>query len=267
MLCLYHAGPSVCAIKVRIVLHEKALSWESKILNVHQGDQFTSEYRKLNPNAVVPTLVHNGRPIIESTIIIEYIEETFPTPELLPRDSYQRAIARLWMKKIDEYVHAACGALTFAIAFRPALLRKSRDELEARFAAIPDANTRERQRASVMLGLDAPQIIVALQNYDKFIAEIEQTLSQSQYLAGDTYSLADVAATPYVNRATMLALDRILLQERPHVAEWFSRIKERPSFRAAIDDYMSEANQKYFLVSRGEIARKVREVMTLNRTV
>lgn len=265
MLYLYHAGPSVCAIKVRIVLHEKTLSWESKIVNVHQGDQFTPEYRKLNPNAVVPTLVHNGWPIIESTVIIEYLEETFPTPMLMPHDPHLRAVARLWMKKVDDYVHAACGALTFAIAFRPALLRKSPDALAARFAAVPDPNTRERQRASVMLGLDSPHIALALRNYDKFIGEMEQTLSQSQYLAGDIYSLADVAATPYVNRATMLALDSILLEGRPRVADWLSRIKERPSFRAAIGDYMTEDDEKYFSISREETARRIRAIMPLDR--
>jgi len=123
MLTLYHAGPSVSAIKVRLVLHEKNLPWESKLVQVHRGDQFSAEYRKLNPNAVVPTLFHDGRPIIESTVIIEYLEDVVPAPPLLPRDPYQKAMARLWMKKVDDYLHAACNALTFAIAFRPILLR------------------------------------------------------------------------------------------------------------------------------------------------
>ncbi len=131
-------------------------------------------------------------------MIIEYLEETFPTTALMPRDPYRRALARLWMKKIDDYVHAACGALTFAIAFRPVLLRKTSEELEARFAAIPDLHTRERHRSSVMLGLDAPQSTIALQNYDKFIGEMEQTLSQSQYLAGDTIR-SDPTCEPHDN--------------------------------------------------------------------
>lgn len=262
MLCLYHAGPSVSAIKVRLVLHEKNLPWQSRLVHVHRGEQFTAEYRKLNPNAVVPTLVHDGRPIIESTVIIEYLEDTFPEPPLLPRDSYQRAMARLWMKKVDDYLHAACNASTFAIAFRPILLRKkTREELEARFAAIPDPNMRERQRQAVLLGLEAPQVGAALRNYDKFIGEMEEALARSPYLAGDSYSLADVAATPYVNRTTMLALDGPLLNERPRVLAWFRRIRERPSFQAAIENHMTESDRDYFRVSREETEAGVRKIL------
>jgi glutathione S-transferase len=262
MLILYHAGPSVSAIKVRLVLHEKNLPWQSRLVHVHRGEQFTAEYRKLNPNAVVPTLVQDGRPIIESTIIIEYLEDAFPMPPLLPRDPYQRAVARLWMKKVDDYLHAACNALTFAIAFRPILVRKNtREQLETRFAAIPDPNTRERQRQAVLLGFEAPQVGAALRNYDKFIGEMEETLVQSPYLAGDRYSLADVAATPYVNRATMLALDGTLLAARPHVLAWFRRVRDRPSFDAAIEQHMTEADREYFRVPREETEADVRKVL------
>src|SRR5882672_4241875 len=145
MLYLYHATPSVCAIKVRIVLSEKTLPWDGKILDLLRGDQFQPEYRKLNPNAVVPTLVHDGHTIIESTVIIEYLDEAFPTPALMFADPYHRAVARHWMKKIDDYLHGACAALTFAIAFRRLLLKKTPEELEARFAAISDPTMRERQ--------------------------------------------------------------------------------------------------------------------------
>jgi glutathione S-transferase len=244
------------------VLHEKNLPWQSKLVHVHRGEQFTAEYRKLNPNAVVPTLVHDGRPIVESTIIIEYLEDSFPDPPLLPRDSYQRAMARLWMKKVDDYLHAACNALTFAIAFRPILLRKKTpEELEARFAAIPDPNMRERQRQAVLFGLDAPQVGAALRSYDKFIGEMEETLAQSPYLAGDGYSLADAAATSYVNRATMLALDGALLNERPRVLAWFQRIRERPSFQAAIEEHMTDGDRDYFRVSREETEAAVGKIL------
>src|SRR3982074_3779971 len=94
MLILYHAGPSVCAIKVRLVMNEKRLPCDGKILDLRRGDQFRPEYLKLNPNAVVPTLIHDGRTINESTIIIEYLDEAFPSPTLMSTDPYQRAVAR-----------------------------------------------------------------------------------------------------------------------------------------------------------------------------
>lgn len=261
MLQLYHAGPSVSAIKVRLALHEKKLTWESKLLNVHHGDQFTAAYRKLNPNAVVPTLVHDGRPIIESTVITEYLEDSFPEAALMPAAAHERASARLWMKKVDDYLHAACGALTFAIAFRPRLLERNHEELEARFAKIPDPNLRQRQRESVLLGLGAPQIAPALRNYGKFIGEMEETLAQSPYLAGANYSLADVAATPYVNRAVMLNIDGVVIDNKPRVTAWFERIKARPSFAGAITDWMSEDDRNSFCGAGEESVKQLRVAM------
>ena len=133
MLYLYHGTTSVCAIKARLALHEKGLEWDGEILDLHRGDQHRPEYLQLNPNGVVPTLVHAGRVIIESTLIIGYLDESFPDPPLMPSDPFQRAQARLWMKKIDDYLHAACSTVTFAIAFRQGLLKRTPEELEARF--------------------------------------------------------------------------------------------------------------------------------------
>ena len=257
MLHLYHAPPSVCAIKVRLVLKEKGLPWDGKMLDLRRGDQFDQEYRKLNPSAVVPTLVHDGRVVVESTVIIEYLDEAFPSPPLMSAEPYQRATARLWMKKIDDYLHGACATLTFAIAFRRLLLKKAPEELEARFASIPDPVMRERQRHAVMHGIEAPDGQLALRNYDKFIGEMEETLARSPYLAGDNYSLADAAATPYVHRAEMLAMDRLWAGPRPHVADWYDRMRQRPSFEEGITRYMSESVLEHFNVPREETWQKI----------
>jgi hypothetical protein len=77
------------------------------------------------------------------------------------------------MKKVDDYLHGACATLTFAIAFRPLLLKKTPAELETRFAAIPDPAMRERQRQAVVLGLEAPDGLLALQNYKRFVGEMD----------------------------------------------------------------------------------------------
>ena len=64
MLTLYDGTTSVCAIKVRLTLAEKGLSWESRTLDLRRGDQFEADYLKLNPGAVVPTLIDGEAVII-----------------------------------------------------------------------------------------------------------------------------------------------------------------------------------------------------------
>ena len=81
MLELYHHGSSVCAAKVRMVLSEKGLDWTGHYLDILKGDQFDPDYLKLNPKAVVPTLVDDDEVIRESTLICEYLDEKWPEVE------------------------------------------------------------------------------------------------------------------------------------------------------------------------------------------
>ena len=83
MLELYHSINSVCAQKVRLALTEKKLEAKEHLMTL-RGDQFDPAYMKLNPNAVVPTLVHDGDPITESSVILYYLDETFPQRPLMP---------------------------------------------------------------------------------------------------------------------------------------------------------------------------------------
>jgi glutathione S-transferase len=71
MLYLYQGSTSVCSVKVRIALEEKGLAFEGEVLDLQRGDHHRPDYAKLNPNEVVPTLVHDGKTLIESTLIIE----------------------------------------------------------------------------------------------------------------------------------------------------------------------------------------------------
>ncbi len=259
MLYLYHGTTSVCAIKARLTLAEKDLAWEGEVLDLQRGDQHRAEYGKLNPNHVVPTLVHDGRVVIESTLIIEYLDEAFPAPALMPADPYARAQARLWMKKIDDYLHAACSTVTFAIAFRKGLLKKTPEELEARFAAMPDPAYRERQRLSIQHGVAAPHVPPALRAYDRYLGEMEAALAP--YLAGETYSLADIAATPYLNRATQLAMDRLWVGRRPRVDDWFARMRARPSFATAVTKWLTDADRERFDIPRDRTWAEIAAVM------
>ena len=109
MLTLYHGRTSASSIKTRLALAEKGVSFDSRVMTL-RGDQFDPGYMQLNPNAVVPTIVHDGRVVIESTVIMHYADEAFPgpAPALMPADPLARSQARMMTKLMDEYVHVAC---------------------------------------------------------------------------------------------------------------------------------------------------------------
>src|SRR4051812_33097803 len=258
-LKLYHSTTSVCAMKARLTLEEKDLRWESELLNLQRGDQHQPAYLKLNPNAVVPTLLHDGRVLIESTLIIEYLDEAFPQTPLMPAEPYARAQARLFMKRIDDQLHAAASTVTFAAAFRAHFLKLSPDELQARLERIPDPAYRERQRLSIELGLDAPHVAPAFRQFNRYFEEMEKALTQTAHLAGDSYSLADAAATPYVNRAGMLGMEA-LWRRRPRLQAWLEGVMQRPNFTRAVSKWFTEDDRERFTVDREAVGRALAQI-------
>lgn len=260
MLKLYHGTTSVCAIKVRLVLAEKNLDWDGEILDLQRGDQHRPDYLKLNPNGVIPTLVHDGNIIVESSVILGYLDEAFPDPPVMPADPVLRARARIWMKRVDDILHAAIGVVTFATANRKVLIRKSPEELAAHFDRIPNPAYRERQRQSVEMGLDAPLVEGAIRQYDKAIGQMEADLTDSSYLAGDSWSLADAALTPYINRAEMLGMEG-LWAGRPNVTRWYAAMKARPTYGPCIADVLTTADLDRFDIPRDKTDARVREIL------
>ena len=113
MLELYHAGLTSCSKKARLCLVEKGLDYVSHYMNLREFVHHRPEYLAINPNGVVPSLVHDGVAIIESTFINEYIDEVFPDPPLKPADAAGRSRMRVWGKMADEYGLAAIRVPTW----------------------------------------------------------------------------------------------------------------------------------------------------------
>jgi len=236
MLELYHGTTSVCAQKARLTLAEKGLEWESHLMALN-GDQLDPAYLKLNPNGVVPTLVHDGNVIVESTVIMHYLDDTFPTPPLMPRHPLDRTRAHLFKKLMDEYIHPACIVFTFATANRAPLASLSKEQRDAQLAKAPLQRQSEYKRAAVEEGLGSPRGKEATKSFEKLLKWIEESTERGPWLAGPDFSLADIAAIPYMVRLEMLKLSR-MWERKPGVARWWERVKTRPSYETAITKWL-----------------------------
>jgi len=260
MLQLYNHRTSCCAVKTRFALNEKGLDYESIILDLRAGDQFKPEYRKLNPNAIIPTLVHDGTPIIESTVIMEYLDDVFPTPSLRPADPRVRARMRVWTKKPDEGGHSMSGSLGFALSHRYLITDSSPEAIAAHLAKIPDPQRRERQRLSIELGLDAPMVKEAAQYFHKLVREMDVALADGPWLAGNTFSLADIALAPYITRLDDMGMSAFW-RGFPSVMDWYERIQTRPSHGKTIrqqgDQKVFDLLSKHSRAEAGTISRLI----------
>ncbi len=240
MLEHYHNINSVCAQKVRIALKEKRQEVKEHLLTL-QGDQNDPAYMKLNPNGVVPTLVHDGKVIIESSLILYYIDDAFPDPPLMPKTPAARHRVRLYNKLIDEYMHNACTIMTFATAFRPRFLKVPREQWLAEINKAPLKRRAEYKRSVIEHGLDSEFVIDALGQHRKMISWMADDLKHGPYLAGDTFTNAECAVIPYILRLELLKLGAMWQQE-PAIVDWWNRVRARESVKSAIFDRMQEAD-------------------------
>jgi len=240
MLELYHSVNSVCAQKVRIVFAEKGLEWREHLMTL-AGDQFDPAYMKLNPNGVVPTIVHDGKVVIESSVILYYLDDAFPDPPLMPRDPYARATVRLYNKLIDEYVHNSCAVLSFATAFRARLARMTPEARRAELSQSPLTKRTEFKLDVTDHGLDSRFVAEAVHYHDVMLTRMENSLANGPYLAGDAYSVAEAGVIPYIFRLEVLRLAK-MWDRRPRVAAWWDRIRQRASTETAIQKRMTDAD-------------------------
>jgi glutathione S-transferase len=233
---------SVCAQKVRVVLAEKGLEYREHLMTL-RGDQFDDAYMRLNPNGVVPTLIHDGRPVIESAVILYYLDEVFPRPPLMPQDPHQRAAVRQFNKMIDEYVHNSCSILTFATAFRPWLGGLTAEQIDQRLAKSPNKKRAEHKRDVALHGLESKFVREALDYHLKLLQTMDAALERGPWLAGEQFSLADAAVIPYILRLDLLKLKRLL---DPRVAGWYQRMRARPSVKKEMLERMTPQDKAPF---------------------
>jgi glutathione S-transferase len=260
MLALYHNDMSSCAQKVRLVLAEKGLDWESRHLDLRAGEHQADWYVKLNPRAVVPTLIDDDIAVPESNVINEYLDERFPDPPLKPAEPFGRARMRLWTKQLDEGVHdAGIAVLSFALAFRHQYI--SRGEAGARMLeSIPDPVKRERRRDVIERGLDSSHFRAAVARLLQLYRDMDAALARDPWLAGERYSIADAAFTPYVVRLDHLDVLG-MLEPTPRVADWYRRIKARPSFDHAIVRWENASYLDLMKRQGRENWTKIKEIM------
>ncbi|WP_417259056.1 glutathione S-transferase family protein [Celeribacter sp.] len=248
MFTLYHHGSSVCAAKVRFAMAQKGLEWEGVYIDILKGDQFDPEYVKLNPKAVVPTLVHDGTVIVDSTVICEYLDKILPDLNPMhPSDPWEYAQARYWTKAVDEDLHPACAALTFVCSHRHTVLKNLGEEGMKNFlASTPPISVTSDWKAKkdifTRYGFEAPEAVDKIKLYDSYLWKMEKALETgNDWLVGNEFSIADIAMAPYVNRCAMLSLSGMWTNGRmPNLEKWFSRVSALPNFKTCLLDWVPE---------------------------
>jgi glutathione S-transferase len=200
MIKLYHFPLSTNSRKVRIALIEKGLEFERVQIDLSKKEQKNPDYLKIHPFGQVPALDDEGFIVYDSTIINEYLEDEYPYPPLLPKDSEGRARARLMEDFRDNYFNPFFVEIFHEVRSKP-----------------------EGQRDSALIERAKAEIT-------KCFDTIEKELTGKEYLA-TTFSLADIA---YMPNFDLLERFNVPVDSKyKNMLAWIQRLKTRPSYAAS----------------------------------
>jgi glutathione S-transferase len=233
MMILHHGWRSSASRRVRLCLEEKGLTYESHVVDMTKSEQHSAEYLKINPLGVIPTLIHDGRPLHESGTICEYLDESFPDPPLRPNSPYERGQMRNWIRHID-------GLIGNLIIFNwrhhlAKVAEKWTDaELAEKMKSIPSKERQEAWLRAARKPYTEEEREAARAKLVQLLGKMEEALAPSGWLIGKGYSIADIAAVPFVKRiGEEIAPEQVSEKHHPRVAEWWAKIQSRPAFARA----------------------------------
>ncbi|MBT0956627.1 glutathione S-transferase family protein [Alphaproteobacteria bacterium KMM 3653] len=230
MLKLYNFGTSVCSVKVRIGMAEIGLDYEDIQINLQKGEQFAPEFMALNPSAAVPVLIDDGMIIVESSLILEYLDRIYNASNLMPKDRAAEVEARHWLLRCIA-IHAAANTLTFSTVNRSrSLASKTPEEIEAGIAKMPDPVNQIKRRDLYAQGLKSPYVAQALMHLRRAFADMDAALSKGDWITGPDFGISDIALVSYVDRFERLGFEGLWQDSTPRVGEWLAAMQARQSY-------------------------------------
>jgi glutathione S-transferase len=243
---LYHGWLSSASRRVRLCLAEKGLAYESVPIDISKQEHHSPEYLAMNPNGVVPALrLDNGQSLYESSTICEYLDDISPEPPLRPADPYQRAVMRNFVRWTDEKSLPNLLILNWSISLQPGASQWSDAQLNEKLDRIPTAERREAWIRIARKPYTEEEKSSALSKLLALLDKMEEMLAEgapgSAWLMGQQYTLADIAATPFIARIAELAPDALSSSRCPRVVGWWGRMQRRPAFAAARFDRFDTA--------------------------
>jgi glutathione S-transferase len=230
---LYHFWDSFCSFKVRICLEEKALPWTGHYIDLMAFENLKPSYLAVNSKAVVPTLRYDGKLIPESSIINEFLDDRYPEPSLRPADPIARARMRFWVKVEEDELFTAVRPASLNLMMKQVFAKYSEADLDKLLAAHPRPYLIPTLKNMFLGPPDLRAVEQSRKSLRATLNKMNQELSQSgPWLAGATYSLADVAAAPAIDRIQRLKMAD-LWETLPATKDWIERVTSRAAYKRA----------------------------------
>jgi glutathione S-transferase len=234
MLKLYHAEPVANSLKCLIALREKQLDFDSVYIDLHKFEQHEPWFTAINPEGQVPVLDHDGAIITHTSVINEYLEDAFPAaPALRPADALGKARMRYWNKFVDEQVMEFVSMHGWHRMVSVIARSVEAGQFEQLMQRIPLPAQREKWKQA-RAGFGDAALAHATRKIEAAVARVEQQLSLTPWLAGDSYTLADVNFFAVCGMGLQRLFPEMQIETRaPRLTDWVARVRERAGVKAA----------------------------------
>jgi GSH-dependent disulfide-bond oxidoreductase len=245
MLTIYHWEPNANSGKPILAAFEKGVAFESVYVDMLGFEQHQPEYLKVNPNGTVPAMVHDGKLVQESTVMMEYIDDAFEGPSLRPVDAHERWRMRWWGRFFDQFVGPSISMFGWSFFVGPAVRERDPEELRARIERIP---LKERRIAwsKAIYGTFSPDEMQESARRIAFgVGHLEDALSEHPWVAGSTYSIVDIAGFNMMAGLPVMMPDVVSDEKTPHILKWLRTIYRRPAVGKALELGRTEMMRRY----------------------
>ncbi len=250
MLEVYTWEPNANSGKPLLMLKEKGVEFAYHYIDMANREQHSPAYLELNPNGTVPTVIHDGHVLTESSPALEYLDAALGGPALRPRDPYLLWRMRRWIRFLD-YHYCPSLAMFGGAGVSERMPAQDAEAIERQVKDIPMPERRRVWR--LIMAKQVPQVELAEsgRRINAGIQLFEEALAEHPYLAGPDYSLADIVAMVTVYAMPVIRPELVNDRETPHYMDWLRRCHARPGNRAA------------FALGRGWAAARVEETRKL----
>lgn len=228
---LYHWEPNANSGKPMLALMEKGVPFDSHYIDMLNFDQHRPEYLAINPQGTIPAMKHGDRVLVESTAIMEYVNEAFAGPDLMPADPRDRWRVRWWMKFMDQWLAPSFSMIGWSVFIGPVVRQRDPAELEAAIERIPMPERRVSWRKAIYGTFSEAEIAESQRRVALGIAMLEEELGKREWLASDSYSLADING---FNLAYAIPLSQPHLSNdelTPNLLRWLRAIYARKAVK------------------------------------
>lgn len=232
MLELFHWEPVGHSLRVLICLEEIGVDYRSRYVDALSFEQFSPDFLKLNPQGQVPVLVSDGVALSESALINEFLAESFPEAKLGPADAIDRYNTQAWSKFVDYNLAPSLGTLGCRKYLVPVLQAYDRAALRQRIEAIPVTERRAGWARAAAGDFDDALIANAERKVRLAVDRMEKALTESDWLAGERYSIADINAFAMISGLKEAAPHIVNPHDAPRTTAWADAIAERPAVRS-----------------------------------